>query len=90
MSRQINSSPSCRSLYVNTKMTVENTLFIAYCKVQSVQMPVVGRSGRVGETAAPGRHGARLPPEVESEERTTGTAWAGRGGTQAPWSKTES
>lgn len=34
--------------------------------------------------------GARLPPEVKSEERTTGAAWAGWGWTQAPWSETES
>lgn len=34
--------------------------------------------------------GAGLPPKVKSEERTTGTAWAGGGWTQAPWGETES
>lgn len=33
---------------------------------------------------------ARLPPKVKRQERTTGTAWAGWGGTQAPGSETES
>lgn len=45
-----------------------------------------------GETQQPraGGTGVRLPPEVKSEERTTGAAWAGWGWTQAPWSETES
>lgn len=46
----------------------------------------VGREDK----ASPAGTGARLPPEVKSEERTTGTAWAGWGWTQAPWSETES
>lgn len=31
--------------------------------------------------------GVRLPPEVKGQERTTGAARAGWGGTQAPWSE---
>lgn len=64
-----------------------------YCRVTGVPIYVVGSGGREGrDKAATGRAGtgARLPPEVESEERTTGAAWAGWGWTQAPWSETES
>lgn len=52
---------------------------------------MVGTGVTQGEdkTASAGP-GARLPPEVKSEERTTGAAWAGWGWTQAPWSETES
>lgn len=49
-----------------------------------------GGRGTDGGTAASAGTGACLPPEVKSEERTTGTAWAGWGWTQAPWSETES
>lgn len=59
--------------------------------IQSVQILVVGSGGREGKTKQPrAGTGARLPPEVKSEERTTGTAWTGWGWTQAPWSETES
>lgn len=54
---------------------------------------VVGSGGREGrDKSATGQAGtgACLPPEVKSEERTTGAAWAGWGWTQAPWSETES
>ena len=52
---------------------------------------MVGSGGWEGKTKQPqAGTGARLPPEVKCEERTTGTAWAGRGWTQAPWSETES
>lgn len=53
-----------------------------------------GNWGRDGEDEAPRTPavgtGVRLPPEVKSEERAAGTAWAGWGWTQAPWSETES
>lgn len=72
-------------------MTIKKKLFIVYCRVHSVQTPTVGTGVTQGEdkTASAGP-GARLPPEVKSEERTTGAAWAGWGWTQAPWSETES
>ena len=57
----------------------------------SVQILMVGYGGWEGKTRQPrAGSGARLPPEVKSEERNTGTAWAGWGWTQAPWSETES
>ena len=59
--------------------------------VHNVQILMVGYGGWEGKTKQPqAGTGARLPPEVKCEERTTGTAWAGWGWTQAPWSETES
>lgn len=62
------------------------------CRVPRVPYLMQGVGEGKGETQQPraGGTGVRLPPEVKSEERTTGAAWAGWGWTQAPWSETES
>lgn len=88
VSHPANNSTGLLTLHVTARTTIKKKLF--YCALQSPKYSktVGGREG--GDTAASAGTGACLPPEVKSEERTTGTGWAGWGWTQAPWSETES
>lgn len=87
VSHPANDSTGLLTLYLPARTTMKKKLFTVLCRVQSPQRP--WGEGK-GKTAASAGTGACLPPEVESEERTTGTAWAGWGWTQAPWGETES
>lgn len=65
---------------------------MVYCGLQSLKSSNAG-GGKWGnrKTKQPwAGPGACLPPKVKGQERTTRTAWAGWGWTQAPGSETES